>query len=475
MQKWWLGVFGVVAVGYAWTQFKEKQPTLETPIFQFEKQELEEVVIHQPDQEIHLVEQDGTWVLLEADNQASTTMVNRSKHQLHDLTARSIVETNPQAPEQYGLGDDAIQVDLQLRSGETLSLKVGDPNPTGVSYYMMPLSGPHQGSVVTVAKASVDFFASKLSDFRAEHFVQFDLGTVTHISVEMHPSIAGEIEGVQPFSESKVWTVNRSTHGELTRWTGGFSGDKQVISKDFIRRLLGRLIALKAVEYKGVLEISDETAGLETPFAKLRVRGSNVDVGLVVGASVAEGQRVVQVVGDTERVVTRDGFLEELMFEESKVRNPFMLDAVLDVDGLQELDVELSSKKYRVQQIQKAWRFNENSVSSEELAATLSYIAEFRALSWEDETMQQPIVPTGEKIQVAHDLGYVTFLVGQIVEKDIALPDEEPQIVQYRRLNVLSGMQDPNPVLIEEHWWQTTQEKLQLFEESLQNPNNGAP
>ena len=43
---------------------------------------------------------------------------------------------------------------------------MGGANPTGVSYYMMPLSGPHKGSVLTVGKASVDFFGSELVIFK---------------------------------------------------------------------------------------------------------------------------------------------------------------------------------------------------------------------------------------------------------------------------------------------------------------------
>ena len=80
---------------YWWTQAKPEPPGLDVLIFDFEKQSLEEVVIHQPGQEVRMVENNGTWTLVQADNAASTTMVNRSKHQLHQLKARSIVERNP--------------------------------------------------------------------------------------------------------------------------------------------------------------------------------------------------------------------------------------------------------------------------------------------------------------------------------------------------------------------------------------------
>ena len=59
---------------------------------------------------------------------------------------------------------------------------------------MMPLSGPHKGSVLTVAKASVDFFASEFGDFRAEHFVQFDLQSVEQVEIRLSTSFVEERE-----------------------------------------------------------------------------------------------------------------------------------------------------------------------------------------------------------------------------------------------------------------------------------------
>ena len=66
------------------------------------------------------------------------------------------MERNPVELDNYGLGKDAIQVDLSIQGDQNESLLIGGANPTG-EYYMMPLSGPHKGSVLTVAKASVDF------------------------------------------------------------------------------------------------------------------------------------------------------------------------------------------------------------------------------------------------------------------------------------------------------------------------------
>ena len=87
-------VFGVCFLlggAYWWTQNQPDPPDLDVHIFDFEKQDLKEVSIHQPGQEVRMVEDNGKWILVQAENEASTTMVNRSKHQLHRLKARSIV------------------------------------------------------------------------------------------------------------------------------------------------------------------------------------------------------------------------------------------------------------------------------------------------------------------------------------------------------------------------------------------------
>ena len=111
-----------------------RTPRIRGSIFDFEKQSLEEVVIHQPGQEVRMVEKNGMWILVQANNEASTTMVNQVKHQLHRLKkARSIVERNPVELDNYGLGKDAIQVDLSIRGDQNESLLIGGANPTGVS------------------------------------------------------------------------------------------------------------------------------------------------------------------------------------------------------------------------------------------------------------------------------------------------------------------------------------------------------
>ena len=109
-------------------------------IFRFEKEDFVGVRIERPDRAIVLRrDADGGWSFADEDWRPSRSMVRRVAHQLHDLAARAEVVKNPESPEKYGLGEDAIRVAVDLRDGSTIAFEVGDPNPTSVSWYMRPL------------------------------------------------------------------------------------------------------------------------------------------------------------------------------------------------------------------------------------------------------------------------------------------------------------------------------------------------
>ena len=457
MRNWIVGaVFVGLGATYWWTQNQSELPGLEVPIFDFEKQSLQEVVIHQPGQEVRMVEKNGTWVLVQADNEASTTMVNRSKHQLHRLKARSIVERNPTELNNYGLGKDAIQVDLSIRGGQKESLLIGGANPTGVSYYMMPLSGPHKGSVVTVAKASVDFFGSELGDFRAEHFVQFDLQSVDAIEIALSESFVTKRKlgtGV------RTWSAKRSTVGDVDFWKGGFTDESsESISKDFMRRLLGRYLALKAKEYKGVVEVSDAESGLGEPLVSIQLQGSGVDLQLQIGKSVSDGLRYFSVSGLTERVIARDGLLEDYNFSVEMTRNPLVLDYMDDIDGVLEIHFdgvgESSSLLHN-----EDWVLNGGEVSEDLIKPLIQHLGDFRVANWGESGKKSDWefvlnkdnhLPRGVKL--THTLGTTVLTFGEQIEKNMALSDSEPpQIVQYRQVRIQSVSTEVD-VLIEEHW-----------------------
>lgn len=455
---------------YWWTQNQAEPPSLDVLIFDFEKQSLKEVVIHQPGQEVRMVEDNGVWTLVQADNEASTTMVNRSKHQLHRLQARSIVERNPVDLDNYGLGSEAIQVDLSLRGGQTESLLVGSANPTGVSYYMMPLSGPHKGSVLTVAKASVDFFGSELSEFRAEHFVQFDLKSVDSIKIVLSESFVRD-RGIG--LDERTWVAQRGVLGEFHFWKGGFTDrSSERVSSEFMRRLLGRYLALKSKGYKGMVELSDVQAGLDTPIVSTMMSGSGVDLALQIGNSVSDGLRYFSVNGLTERVMARDGLLEDYDFSDSKVRNPLLLDCLLYVDGLTHLTVTINHEESSLGN-DKPWTWNDVEVSASTVNALLQHAAELRVIEWKEESSEWGFVPHADPtllstLAVQHDVQSIALQFGDTLERNMAMtPTDPPQIVQYRQTRVQYSGQQVD-VLIEEHWFTELMTRYSQLSESSQ-------
>ena len=450
-----VGVLCLILGGaYWWTQAKPEPPGLDVLIFDFEKQSLQEVIIHQPDQEVRMIEDNGTWTLVQADNEASTTMVNRSKHQLHQLKARSIVERSPVNLENYGLGNEAIQVDLSLRGGQKESLLVGSANPTGVSYYMMPLSGPHKGSVLTVAKASVDFFGSELSQFRAEHFVQFDLKSVDSIEIVLSESFVQE-RGVG--IGERTWVAKRNVVDDFQFWNGGFT-DQPVerISSEFMRRLLGRYLALKSKGYKGVVEVSDTQAGLDIPIVSAVLTGVGVNVAVEIGDSVTDGLRYFSVSGLTERVIARDGLLEDYNFSPSQVRNPRLLDFLENTGGMVRMTAKIRDAEY-VLLHDNQWTWNGVEVSQPTIKPLFEQASEFRIIEWHDEDSDWTFTPHSEKLgfntlQIDHELGTLLLQFGDKLERNMAIsPTDPPQVVQYRQARVQIATQQVD-VLMEEHW-----------------------
>ena len=149
-------------------------------IFSFEKHDMVRVDVQRPDgTQVALVERDGRWVIAGTDHPAGRSMVNRVKHQIHGLTARATVVADAKTPELYGLGENAIEVKLTLKSGELIRFRAGDPNPSGVSYYVQP-----EGSdvIYTVQKAAVDYYSLTLDEFRERRFSGFDSKDVTRIT-----------------------------------------------------------------------------------------------------------------------------------------------------------------------------------------------------------------------------------------------------------------------------------------------------
>ncbi len=246
---------------------------LESPaLYQFEKADMVRVDIVCPDSTLVLAEQpDGEWLVEGPGWPAARSMVNRVKHQIHDLTARATVIETPEMPELYGLGANAIHVTLTLRDGRTLEFLAGDPNPSNVSYYVQPLPGD---TIYTVKKSAMDYYSLEPDAFRERRFASHDANDADRLEADL----PGGRRLVLQRESDLVW------HMEEPR--------RMLASREEVRRLLGRVTALKVDDF-----VEDHPAdlaryGLDRPRARIRVKfASREPIDLSIGAVARTEER----------------------------------------------------------------------------------------------------------------------------------------------------------------------------------------
>ncbi len=260
-----------VVVGLVWWLDPAPQQTTvqeDAPLFRFEKPELVRVVIHRPDGELVLAElEDGSWIVEGPNWPAARSMVNRVKHQIHDLSARATVIADPESPELYGLGENAIQVELFFRDGEQISFLAGDPNPSAVSFYIQPLSGPAAGGTVyTVKKSALDYYSLEADEFRERRFATHDANDADRIEADLPGGRHLVLQRTGPFH----WQVEEPI--------------QYPASREEVRRLLGRVTALKARAF--VQDHPEDLAqyGLDKPRARIQIKFASRDpIDLAIG------------------------------------------------------------------------------------------------------------------------------------------------------------------------------------------------
>jgi hypothetical protein len=310
-------------------------------LFEFEKHEVTRVQVDRPDGErVVLTEQDGEWIIESTGHTAGRSMVNRVKHQLHDLTARATVVEDPDSPELYGLGDNAIRVELTLRDGRTLAFRAGDPNPSSVSYYIQPEPG---NTVYTVKKAAVDYYSLTLDEFRERRFATFDSKDVTRFEVTL------ALEGAPARLDIE------STGDREWQMTAPL---EMAANDDRVRRLIGRVSALKARDFVE-LSAEERTAklaefGLDTPRADITVHfGSRDPLRVRVGHDAPSDSKFEELAymllqDEATIYIARRGILEEFTADMQELRNRRVVemkaadvvavDVVLKRDGDDDLD-----------------------------------------------------------------------------------------------------------------------------------------
>lgn len=237
-------------------------------LFPFEKADLAKIEVRRPEGALTLEERADGWWIVGDERRASRSMVSRVKHQLHDLSARATVVPDAGDASRYGLGTSAIHVVLTMRDGSTVRFAAGDPNPTGVSFY---IQREGDARVFTVKKSAVDYYALGLEEFRERRFASFDSKDVD------------QIEAALP--EGRRLAFQRSgDQGWSLRAPATFDAEPQEVLQ-----LLGRVSALKAIRFVDDAGRSLADFGLDTPRTRVTLKFSGREpLTLLVGARLGE-------------------------------------------------------------------------------------------------------------------------------------------------------------------------------------------
>lgn len=279
-------------------------------LFVFEKQELVQVAVSRPDGVVvTLVEEADGWIIAESGFPAAKNQVNRVKHQLHDLTARATVVEDADGTNLplYGLGpEQAIDVTLTFRDGSTEHFRAGDPNPSGVSYYLLK----DDGTVYTVKKSAVDYYALELDAFRERRFASFNSKDADRIDA----TLEGGRRLVLQRTGDKSWDMLEPVD--------------MVASLEKARSLLGRVSVLKASEFQDLDDTSPETLaayGLAEPRARITLSfGSRPPMTLLVGDDTTPTDpphAFMMLEGGTTVYTARVAFLDDYNADPSAFRS----------------------------------------------------------------------------------------------------------------------------------------------------------
>jgi hypothetical protein len=279
---------------------KERKALKDKPqgveLFVFEKADLTRVEVTRPDGSIVLSEQGDHWIIEGENLRAARSMVNRVKHQLHDLVARATVVENPEEPALYGLGPSAIHVKITFRDGTEREFDAGDPNPSGVSFYLRPTPGD---AIYTVKKSAVDYYSLSLSEFRERRFASFDSKDVDALDATLPDG-------------SRLAFQRTGEHA----WD--MLAPRTIAANDSeVRSLMGRVSAMKAAAF--VSDSPDDLGkyGLDHPRLRIALRFSGREPStLLVGKQTGEkdGEYTLSWVKLEEEpsiYTARDGLVED--------------------------------------------------------------------------------------------------------------------------------------------------------------------
>jgi hypothetical protein len=377
-----LALAALLLVGGVWWWLERDRPAPEAvlpdEVFRFDKEDLVAFEIDRPDGRLAMRrEPSGDWTVQGESWRPNRAMIRRVAHQLHDLTARADVVDSAQDPGRYGLGEGAIQVGLTFADGSTRRFVVGDPNPTGVSHYLQTLDGPTAGRIYVVKKSASDFWRLPVESFREDRITSFD---------------ADEVERLDATVDGRELVIVRTEHRRYQQLVPL----EQPASREEVRMMLGRVSALRVLEF-----IADQPSdlrgfGLEPPAHRIAVHlagGSTVT--LQVGPDqpgTDPPRRLVYLVEDEAVYAVKDGFLEAFRLTDDALRDRELV-------GKHEwevttLKVTVSGEEIVLSRTSDSWRWEDGqAVAGSTPKRVAGRAAELEALVFHDEA--PPALTTG--------------------------------------------------------------------------------
>ncbi|HHO50290.1 MAG TPA: DUF4340 domain-containing protein [Deltaproteobacteria bacterium] len=346
-----LGVL-LLVLGIAWWLDRSEAVPEVSPdtLFRFDKEDLVAFTIVRPDATIEIRRIDDRWTAVGRSWRPNRAMIRRVAHQLHDLDARANVIDDPEAPEVYGLGSDAIEVTLELRGGERLAFRVGDPNPTSVSYYVQVLSSDQAeiGRVYVVKKASMDYYRLDIQAFREDRIATFDAADAV--------SLVAQIDGGQIEAE-RTGPLTWQLHAPV----------EQEASRDKIRLMLGRISALRALAFEADApgDLAPWGIGEDAPRIAITL-GSGEVIAVRLGDMLPDTeppQRYAYLEADDAVYVVKAGILESFRLSADELRNRVLLGKhAWDVVALQVTPP--ADEPLRLTKTSDDWRWPDGAVIS---------------------------------------------------------------------------------------------------------------
>jgi hypothetical protein len=413
-----LTLFLVVFGLWWWTAPQVVNEDYTPTLFTCEKPDVVRVRIERPDRTLELVQADGRWSLAGLPWRPSRSMVRRIAHQICNLKARARVVDAPSRPEEYGLGSSGIRVTIGLKDGREIAFLAGDPNPTGVSYYVQPLPA---GQVFIVQKAAMDYYDLTLEEFRERKFAVVDADDARAIDAEIdgqHLRFERLPDGPDT-PKAGDWRMTQPAS-----WSAGL---------DAVRTMLGRLGSAKAESF-----VEDEPKdlskyGLDKPKHRLVVtHGSGETVSVRVGAPVpggaVDGVALSYVYREEDDAVyaSKTQFLEAYQRPLVAFRNPEIIDAH-DWD-LTEFTVSYQDKVLALTRTADGWRWPDQApVSGSTPSRLAGSIAEIDALAFHEVAvpaagLDRPFATFKLKLAARE----VSLVVGAEVPGSASLPQVVP-------------------------------------------------